>query len=219
MQEVHDQITNWDGGDPLAEARDDCGLGGAESVPDGNCTVDQYKNWVLGECMDMANAFMDLLIPQEAPATTMRVLRWPNIYFTEDWPVWVNGTRGSMNSNSLGVAGYCRGSGQAFFFTTIGNPDTFEHEMGHSQHLAHFASGGETNFCWKHHSHTYPACLMGYNSGNFTVPLPAAATGSAIQIDTDGAGNRQWLCAKCHLKIRGWNDIKVPCNWEHPDVF
>jgi hypothetical protein len=155
---------------------------------------------------------MDLRIPQQANPRTQKMLRWPELF--ED--VWDDGTPGAMTTGGLTLAGYCRGSGQAFFFSVGGNADTFEHEMGHSVLLAHFAAASATNFCWKHHDHGTPSCLMGYHNGSFPVPLPAAAVGAPITINT---GARGAPCSKCLLKLRGWNEEKLPCNWTHPDVF
>jgi hypothetical protein len=166
--------------------------------------------------MSVANEYMDDLTPQIAAPTVMRVLRWPEVYYT--W-VWMDGNPATPHNSAfkqLGIAGYCLGSGQSFFFSESGNPDTFEHEMGHSLLLAHFAAGAKHNFAWKHHDHGYQHCLMGYNSGTFTVPLPTTQVGPAITIATNP---RQWMCPKCLLKVRGWDEIKLPCNWTHPDVF
>jgi len=184
--------------------------GGGAGVPISPDTPNEYKGWVLRQVMKFANQYMDLLIPQVAAPAVMRVLRWPDVYFGNLWCGYPNAQL------QLGIAGYCRGSGQAFFFSQIGNPDTFEHELGHSLFLIHFASGGITNFGWKHHDHAYPNCLMGYNSGSFTVPLPTGAVGPGITITTNP---RLWMCPKCLLKVRGWDEILLPCNWTHPDVF
>ncbi|MBM4441714.1 MAG: hypothetical protein FJ027_14970, partial [Candidatus Rokubacteria bacterium] len=52
--------------------------------------------------------------------------------------------------------------------------------------------------------------------GSFTVPLPVGKVGGDIAIATNP---RAWMCPKCLLKVRGWDEVKLPCNWDHPDVF
>ena len=204
-------ITAWEGAHGVGAA-DAGAIAPAVSIPISTWTPDEYRTWVKGECKKVANEYMDILIPQQANPRTQKMLRWPELY--ED--VWDDGTPGAMNTTGLTLAGYCRGSGQAFFFSVGGNADTFEHEMGHSLLLAHFAAASATNFCWKHHDHGTPSCLMGYHNKSFTVPLPAAAVGAPIPINT---GARGAPCSKCLLKLRGWNEEKLPCNWTHPDVF
>jgi len=191
----------------------DSGLGAAPAITNFTGTKAEYHAWVKSECKKLANEYMDTLIPQLDPATSMRVLRWPKLYWDN---VWYNVNGGGIEAKSLGIGGYCRGNGQAFFFSISGQATTFEHEMGHSLLLSHFAAGGVTNFAWKQHDHKYQSCLMGYNPGNFTVPRKAAATGAAITIATSP---RNHLCPKCLAKIRGWKEDVLPCNWDHPDVF
>ena len=194
----------------------DVPLGGAPLLPVSGRAPAAYRVWALSKIMSLANEFMDTLIAQLNPPAVMRILRWPDIYYASVWADGNPATGVDAACPDLGVAGYCRGSGQAFFFSESGNDDTFEHEMGHSLLLAHFAAGGKTNFAWKHHDHGYPHCLMGYDAGNFPVALPAAKVGGNITISTSP---RLWMCPKCLLKVRGWNEIKLPCNWTHPDVF
>ena len=204
-------IQSWNTANTVAGP--DCGLGAAPAIPIYTGTKAEYHAWVKGECKKHANEFMDSIMPQEDPPTSMRVLRWPKLYWDNVW-YGVNGA--AVDAKGLGIGGYCRGNGQAFFFSINGQPTTFEHEMGHSLLLAHFAAGSATNFAWKHHDHKYPTCLMGYNAGTFTVPLKAAAVGAAITIATQP---RNHLCPKCLAKIRGWKEDVLPCNWDHPDVF
>jgi hypothetical protein len=189
---------------------------GAPPVPVSTRSPAAYKAWAYTKIKSLANEFMDSLIAQLNPPAVMRVMRWPDIYYADIWTDGDPATADNAAFIRLGVAGYCRGSGQAFFFSESGNDDTFEHEMGHSLLLAHFAAGSKTNFAWKHHDHGYPNCLMGYNVGNFPVALRAAKVGANITIGTDP---RNWMCPKCLLKVRGWDEIKLPCNWTHPDVF
>ena len=40
-----------------------------------------------------------------------------------------------------------------------------------------------------------------------------------IQFGVVGAGNLTTLCAKCALKLRGWDEEKVPYAWTHPDLY
>jgi hypothetical protein len=160
----------------------------------------------------VTNAQLDALTPQVAPPRSMSTLRWPNMYPD----IWTNGTPGAAQTRPNGTAGFARGNGQSFFATVGGNVDTFEHEMGHTLHLCHFSTGSVGNSCWKHHDHGYPQCKMGYYNAAYNVPLPAGATGPAIAINT---GGRALFCAKCLLKMRGWNEEILPCNWTHPDVF
>jgi len=170
-----------------------------------------YHAWVMRTVRSVTHSHLDALTPQVASPRSMSALRWPNMFL----PIWNNGG-GAMSTAPVSVAGFCRGNGQSYFSTTGGNPDTFEHEMGHSVLLCHFSTGSPGNSGWKHHDHGHQSCKMGYYNAAYAVPLPAAATGPAININT---GMRNLFCAKCLLKMRGWNDEVLPCNWTHPDVF
>jgi hypothetical protein len=210
LRAIHDYETAEGAG---ADDMDSADLVGP-AIPISPDAPKEYLAWVKKKVKDLANEYMDGLIPRIPAPDCMRVLRWPNMYFLD---IYSNGDPTVANPMlRLGTAGYCRGSGQAFFFTVGGNPDTFEHEMGHSVFLIHFAAGEITNFGWKHHDHNYPHCLMGYYDAEFTVPLPTPKVGADIVINT---GDRVWLCPKCLLKVRGWDEVKLPCNWTHPDVF
>lgn len=173
-------------------------------------TPDQFKNWVKGVVRQFAHALMDEITPQINPPDSMQVIRWQEYYPD----IWCDGSAGACEA--VGTAGFCRGSGQALFFTVGGNPDTYEHEMTHSLHLVHFSTGSKTNSGWKHHDHGYQSCKQGYYNQAYTVPLPTGAVGPAININT---GARNLYCGKCALKLRGWNEELLPCNWSHPDVF
>jgi hypothetical protein len=202
-------ITAWEAANGVGAADNPAPV---TAIPISTRTPDEYKTWVKGECKKIANDYMDVLTPQQPNPRTQKMLRWPKLYEA----VWNDGTDGAMTTSGLTLAGYCRGNGQALFFSVGGNADTFEHEMGHSLLLAHFAAASDTNFCWKHHDHGTPSCLMGYYNATFSVPMPAAAVGVPIVINT---GNRGAPCSKCLLKLRGWNEEVLPCNWPHPDVF
>ena len=194
---------------------------GVAAIPVRPGTVAAYLRWVSDTVDAAAYAYLDALTPRLGLGKTMQTVRWP-FYFTN---VWKKGTPGAMAADTIDTAGFCRGSGQSYFATSGGNPDTFEHEMGHSLHLVHFVTGHNINSAWKHHDHGYPACKMGYYNAPqpvggvaqfYTVPLPAAAVGAPILINT---GNRSLFCARCLLKMRGWDELALPSNWTHPDVF
>jgi len=208
MTAAQNAINTWEAANGAAAADS----AGPAAIPRSTDTPDGYKTWVKGQCKKIANDYMDILTPKQANPRTQKMLRWPKLYEA----VWNDGTKGAMSTSGLSLAGYCRGDGQALFFSVGGNADTFEHEMGHSLLLAHFAAASATNFCWKHHDHATPSCLMGYHNNSFPVPLPTAAVGGAIAINT---GARGAPCSKCLLKLRGWNEEVLPCNWTHPDVF
>jgi hypothetical protein len=208
---VNTDIATWNTG-AGGENRNDKAPGGA-AIPISGDTPSEYLAWVKKQCKKAANSYMDSLFAPDHAPTSMNVLRWPRIYWSK---VWYDGKPGAPQFKSLGIGGYCRGSGQAFFFSIQGQDTTFEHEMGHSLHLTHFAARNPDNFCWKHHDHNYANCLMGYNAGNFAVPLPGGSVGAPIQISTNP---RQWLCPKCLMTIRGWKETVLPANWGHPDVF
>jgi hypothetical protein len=165
-----------------------------------------YIAWVKGKCKKAINDFMTgSLNMSENPPRSMQVLRWPMVYRS----FWSDG----LNTTSeLSLAGYCRGDRMAFFNSdpAEGNPDTFEHEFGHSLYLTHFATGSATNFCWKHHDYGYQQCKMGYYNSNNNVP------GTALNIAT---GNRADFCGKCLLKLRGWKEDRLPFKWDDPNVF
>ena len=178
-------------------------------------TPNQHESWIKGVVLLFAGVMLDKLTPQTIPPIKMYAVRWPALYQDH----WSDG----WNTDSIGVAGYCRGSSQSFFAAAPGggNPDTFEHEMGHSLHLAHFITWGATNSCWKHHDHGYPHCIMGYYNAPGTAAnpaLPYTVPGSAPAINLN-TGARADFCAKCRLKLRGWNEEVIPCNWTNPSVF
>lgn len=190
---------------------------GGVGAPVTPASLKAHLDWVKGFALEAAGAHLDRITPGVVPPKTMTTVRWPKLC-----GAWLDGTPGAMVIGTVGVAGFSAGDGQSFFATDpgAGNPDTFEHEMGHSVHLAHFVTGGNANSCWKHHDHGHPGCKMGYNNrpvaGFYVVPLPAVPKGPAININT---GARSTFCAKCLLKMRGWNEFVLPCNWAHPDVF
>jgi hypothetical protein len=188
--------------------------GGATAIPQSpaGTSPNAYLADVLAIVWAAAEVHLNALTPQVNPPRSMSTVRWPNLYPN----VWTDGTPGAMATQSIGIAGFCLKNGQSFFATVGGNPDTFEHEMGHAMHLCHNPTGNVGNSCWKHHDHGYHSCAMGYYNRTYTVPLPAGATGPAIVINT---GARSLFCAKCLLKMRGWNEEVLPCNWTHPDVF
>jgi hypothetical protein len=209
-------IHNWDVAHPPPSVDRPVGDLAGAAIPISNKPPANYEGWVDGQTTKFANAYMDTIMPQINAPKEMRVLRWPDMY--PGW-IWSNGNPVGPPADrfiNLGTAGYCRGNGQAFFFSVVGNPDTFEHEMGHSLLLVHFAAGSSANFGWKHHDLTYQNCLMGYNSGAFTVPLKAVHVGADVAITTNP---RAWMCPKCLMKLRGWDEILLPCHWTHPDVF
>jgi hypothetical protein len=178
----------------------------------------RYSQWVYATAKAAATNHLNALTPGVVPPVSMNVVRW-TAYF---WRFWSDGTSGAMLTARLAVAGFSAGDGQSFFAVAPGegNPDTFEHEMGHSAHLVHFITGNPANSGWKHHDHQYPGCKMGYNNqppaGFYSVPLPAVPKGPPINLNT---GARGAFCAKCLLKMRGWQEELLPCNWTHPDVF
>jgi hypothetical protein len=189
---------------------------GVAAIPISPQTANAYNDTVKGTVRAAANAHLDALTPQTAPPRSMNTVRWPNYYAT----IWFNGA-GAMQAGTTGIVGFARGSGQSFFAALGGNADTFEHEMGHSLHLRHFVANGASGSFWKHHDTAYASCKMGYNNAPapgafFTVPLPVGAVGVPINLNT---GARSLFCARCLLKMRGWNEIVLPCTWTHPDVL
>jgi hypothetical protein len=190
---------------------------GVVAIPISPLSANNYKDAVEGTVESVAHAHLDAITPQVAAPRSMTTVRWPN-YFSS---IWFDGTPGAMQTGRPGTVGFCRGSGQSFFAAVGGNPDTFEHEMGHSLHLRHFVTRAASHSYWKHHDTGYAACKMGYNNAPgtgllYSVPLPVAAVGPAITLNT---GARNLFCAKCLLKMRGWNEILLPCSWTHPDVL
>ncbi len=205
----------------LADAALDPGVTAITQSPAG-WNRRHYKSFVKGRVKTIAYTVMDdaNFIPQENPPRSMKVLRWQRFYKN----IWDRGAPGAMGTVGVGTAGFCRGNSQIFSTTVSGNPDTFEHEMGHSFHLVHFCTSSARNSCWKHHDHQYPQCKLGYINQprdsvtgaptNYTVS--GVTVGPAINLNT---GIRIDFCAKCLLEMRGWNDEILSCNWDHPGVF
>lgn len=190
--------------DPALEA------GVAAAIPIFAGSPDDYESWVDGEIDKLTYQLLDRLIPRVNPPTSMKAIRWPYGY----QEFWNDGTPGAMASTRLTTAGEVRGSAQSYYYTIGGNPDTFEHEMGHSVHLAHFLAG---NFAWKHHDFNYPQCIMSYYNKNKSVPQPGGTVGT-WPVDL-ALTNRDQFCAKCMLKMRGWKENVLPFHWSHPDLF
>jgi hypothetical protein len=208
--DVKNEVDAAVGSKTLGDADDPLdGFFGGTPIPVSSLAADQFFDWIKGNVRAAAHDLLDEFTPQINPPISMQVVRWQEFFPN----IWADG---SGATQPIGTAGFCRGSGQALFFTIGGNPDTFEHEMTHSLHLCHFSTGSTTGSFWKHHDHEYPSCKQGYYNRTYDVPLPAGAVGPAITIDT---GNRDRYCAKCALKLRGWNEEALPCNWSHPDVF
>jgi len=182
-----------------------------------------YENWVDGKVDGFNAQLLDTLLGELNPPRVMNTIRWPNGYQR----FWNNGDYygAGMNTTTLSTAGAVGGNGQSYYYTVGGNLDTFEHEMGHSVHLAHFSDG---NCAWKHHDLNYVICIMSYYSGDNYILKPTGAVGAWTSVDP-GTGddarrlftnnNREDFCGKCHLKMRGWKEDVIPCDWENPDLF
>jgi len=218
--------------------------GGATAIPNSPVGWNQttYKNAVVNNVWAASAALLDALTPKDPQAKAMQALRWPEFY--QPGRFWIHG---SGTIAGLGIAGFASGDAQSFFLTSGGNPDTFEHEMGHSLNLAHFAATGFDlsgvtamwaggNCAWKHHDHGHQSCLMSYWNGHThfierppppvgwpaTVGVwggPAHPVSGVATIPISSGASRNTLCGKCLLKLRGWNEVVLPCNWAHPDLF
>ena len=64
---------------------------------------------------------------------------------------------------------------------------------------------------------------MGYGMAgvNWTYDVPGTANKAGIVPALQLRHNldRTCLCAKCLLKLRGWNEETLPCSWDEPRVF
>lgn len=219
-----------------------------ESIPVYQGTVNQYRSWFNGVVRSMANHLIDALLGKLSPPRRMNVLRWRHMYHVRKWqdgtPAPGGGYAFATNTTSVHTTGFCRGDGQSFFRTDADENGTFIHEMGHALHLVHFAAG---NFAWKHHDLRYEDCLMSYDYTHGYIPRPAGAVGTGLTADTgwpdampgtipDGSPTPSnhvsgaptieihtttptRFCAKCMLKLRGWNEVLLPCAFAHPDLF
>jgi hypothetical protein len=242
-----------------------------------------YSDYMDGVVSAVFQRLLDKFIPRSAQPKSMQVIRWPQY---QDHPLWINGRPPLAPPGSIDhsfTLGQDFGGGQAFFITERPEPVLFQHEMGHSVHLAHFV--GE-NFEWKHHHLLQPDCMMSYDyTTGFIVqppapagpiapatkrdegwpdriplapppgppavgapppppPLPtpysidpafdpdpavsgpaaaAAASGTpCLHFDAlgiPGSPAPGAPCAKCVLKMRGWDDSLLPFAWKHPDLF
>jgi hypothetical protein len=109
--------------------------------------------------------------------------------------------------------------------------------MGHSMHLVHFLGG---NFGWKHHDLNFPTCMMSYSHIEQRITKPGGAVGGNGSLESGGwpsvngtSGLREIHyptlqslaqpldkpCARCMLKLQGWNEEVLPAAWTHPDLF
>jgi hypothetical protein len=193
--------------------------GGVQAIEIYAHNADQYFSWSYQEAKKVVLKVLNQLIPKETPAKKMNVVRWPRLH---DIPYWGSGrnTAGNLEWQGTGTSG-----GQGVFYMQA-DAHLFGHEMGHTTNLVHFVAG---NFAWKHHDLNFPDCYMsyGHTKGRLPKPVGAVATGAtadqgwpagnAIQF---GPGLHPSVpCAKCCLKLRGWNDEVLPCAWRHPDLF
>jgi hypothetical protein len=63
----------------------------------------------------------------------------------------------------------------------------------------------------------WPDVVPGVRPGSLSI-APGVATGDrTIAFNAPIAPGGP--CAKCTLKLRGWNEEKLPCAWNHPDLF
>jgi hypothetical protein len=183
--------------------------------------VNTYKGWLDGQMAARVNEALDVFIPQIASTRHIGVLRWPFTYYDQ---AWVDGAGlGAMSGGDwTGTLGCSRGTGQMYFF--CGRPDklmanerTFGHELAHNLHLVHFMIGNAANRAWKHHDHGNPDCIMGYYGPPTVVDYDVPDTVPALHLRH--ALLREKFCAKCLLKVRGWDEVVLPCNWDETRVF
>ncbi len=190
--------------------------------PTWSCS-DYVMNVLLGQVwIKQATPIVQHFTPQNAAPQTMSVVRWPYLH-EQSWGItW---------------EGQCMGHGQSLIHSRNVSTTLYSHEMGHSMHLVHFLGG---NFGWKHHDLNFPNCMMSYTHIEQSIPKPVGAVGGNGALAAGGrpdAGTvvgtrriryptRQSLaqaldkpCARCMLKLQGWNEEVLPAAWTRTWIF
>jgi hypothetical protein len=187
---------------------------------------DYVIEYLLGQVwIPIAQPIVDHFTPQDGSPKTMSLVRWPLLHDQSYKTTW---------------EGQCLGHGQALIHSLSADRGTikskasktlYSHEMGHSMHLVHFLGG---NFGWKHHDLNFPQCMMSYSHISKQLDKPAAGVGGGGSLDSGGwpDGNKKIYralrdipipldkpCARCMLKLQGWDERKLPAAWNHPDLF
>lgn len=69
--------------------------------------------------------------------------------------------------------------------------------------------------------HVVPAPKPTWNGNSASIAAGAAAGDDTIAFTATPAAPRAigGACAKCTLKLRGWDEELLPCAWKHPDLF
>ena len=211
---------------------------GVAAIPVYANSEDDYENDIDGNWDQILFPALDKLQKVKVPARRQHVLRWPKLHETGAW-IGYDALANTVSTSGGETNGFCDGGGKSLF-KTWAVTETFPHEMGHAMNLAHFVAG---NFEWKHHHVSSPDCLMSYahskaklrqaDAGGATVGPTGGGTtrelgwpdasGGAFAIKYPPLRNiplpRSAPCAKCALKVRGWNDEVLPFAWNHPDLF
>jgi hypothetical protein len=198
--------------------------GAAPMIPVSAQSPNDYLGWVNGEIENKITEAVNGFIPVIVNARYVAVLRWPQTYYRRAWVgTAVGNVAMILDGDWTSTLGMALGDGRMFFFSATCNDMTFKHELGHSLHLVHFMVGYPDNTAWKQHDHRNPDCVMGYGMAGvntrYSVPNTANQAGVVPALELVHNLDRTCLCAKCLLKLRGWNDEVLPCDWDEPRVF
>ena len=199
----------------------------------------QYADDVESQWDDITYPTLGALQKARDPSRRQHILRWPRLHEDGLW-IGYNVAGNQIQTHNIETEGFCHGSGQSMFKTWESTPELFPHEMGHAMNLVHFVA---ENFEWKHHHVSSQDCLMSYDytkgqitRANAVAPVGPTGGGTTRELgwpDALGGGAfgikfrklqniplaRDAPCAKCALKVRGWNDEVLPFAWNHPDLF
>jgi hypothetical protein len=220
---IQNQINQWNANNG--------GAGGADHVyggtiipasPVGDSDGD-YVFFCLSVWNPIAQPIVDHFTPKEANPKAVNLIRWKYLH-----------------DQSFGVTweGQSMGDTQALIHSGRASTTLYSHEMGHAMHLIHFLGG---NFGWKHHDLNFPQCMMSYSHMTHRIAKPGGAVGAngaslenggwPHQIGTTGNYSINFPtlrsqnialdkpCARCMLKLQGWNEEVLPAAWSHPDLF
>jgi hypothetical protein len=212
---VEGQIATWN-------STNTTDAGFAPVIPAANSTwnpSDYVMKYLLDEWTKVAEPIMTYFTPKNANPKSVSVIRWPFLHDQSFGIIW---------------EGQSFGHGQSLIHSRRESTTLYSHEMGHSMHLVHFLGG---NFGWKHHDLNFPQCMMSYSHISHSINKPVGGVG----VDGDSVADGGWPdagpqriffeklrtlgialdkpCARCMLKLQGWNEEVLPAAWTHPDLF
>jgi hypothetical protein len=227
-------------------AADDPALNpGVQPIPVSPLGSKAYEDDVKGIVDANYGTLMDALTPQAAQPKVMQVIRWPKLYDYQIVVRWIDKlstswTTGFSSGNSQSFF-ETHGADSSLFGHEMGHSvDLMHFVAGNFCYKHHHLLQADCmmSYDWKIGFIVAPATPAGPTGGAATVdtgwphtvpnPLPdnssilagTPAGATCIQFGPlRPAPRSDYPCAKCALKLRGWQEERIPCAWKHPDLF